>query len=154
MKKSYFWGLLLAIMALIPSQNAFADYCTTPNSGSTTHSRTDRGLTSLTLTDGVNSVSVTSIQTNSGSYWNPSYNIYADKTASVLETSPGAVVSVSQIGWGGIWMHGYMYVDYDNDQVFNLDNELVSYNFYSADDTSTGVNINGESMPNNCNVTA
>ena len=153
MKKSYFWGLLFAIMALIPVQNAFAEYCTTPNSGSTTHSRTDRGLTSFTFSDGVNSVAVTDVQTNAGSYWSPSYNIYVDKTSSVLETSPGATISLSQLAWGGIWMHGYIYVDYDKDEVFNQDNELVSYNFYSADASSSGVDSNGNAVSSNCNVT-
>ena len=56
MKKSYFWGLLLAMMALIPSQNAFADYCTSTSTYATSKGR---NLNSFTLTDGVNDLEVT-----------------------------------------------------------------------------------------------
>ena len=65
MKKSYFWGLLLAIMALIPAQNALAAYC----KYSGTISRSDSYTTDFTITDGVNSKAVTNIQQNVGSNW-------------------------------------------------------------------------------------
>ena len=149
MKKSYFWGLLLAIMALIPSQNAFADYCTM----SSTFSNSDRHLDSFTLTDGVEELAVSSVQPNSGSTWRPSYKVYNDHTSKSLTTQPGATLHFKSLSWTGSWMHGYVFIDYNQDETFD-ESEAVSYNFYSAAGESTGVNSKGESVSNNCGVTA
>ena len=149
MKKSYFWGLLLAIMALIPSQNAFAEYCTM----SSTFSNSDRHLDSFTLTDGVEELAVSSVQPNSGSNWWPSYKVYNDHTSKSLTTQPGATLYFKSLSWTGSWMHGYVFIDYNQDETFD-ESEAVSYNFYSAAGESTGVNSKGESVSNNCGVTA
>ena len=143
MKKSYFWGLLLAMMALIPSQNAFADYCTV----SVNHSRSDRHLDAITLTDGAQQVALTNIQPNNGSSYSPKYPVYCDKTASQLTTAPGATLHFSTLTWTGSWMHAYVYIDYDNSGDFTQA-DLVSYNYYN------GQNSKGESVSNNCGVTA
>ncbi len=143
MKKSYFWGLLLAVMALIPAQNAFADYCTF--SGNSTH--TERRLQSFTLTDGVTDAAVQNVQPALRSA------VYKDMTSTVFETSPGATISFKALDWKGSWMHGYAYIDYDNDQVFNQDNELVSYSFYSPTDAGTGTNSKGETVGNGGGIT-
>ena len=145
MKKSYFWGLLLAILALIPSQNAFADYCT--KSGNSSH--TTRYLPSFTLTDGTNDAVVSNIQTGT------KQALYQDKTSVVLETEAGATLSFKELTWNGEWMHGYVFIDYNNNQEFeNTTNELVSYNFYSEAGNSTGLNSKGETVSNNCGVNA
>ncbi|MBR5240611.1 MAG: hypothetical protein IKW05_01600, partial [Muribaculaceae bacterium] len=149
MKKSYFWGLLIAIMALIPSQNAFADYCTM----SSTFSNTDRHLDSFTLTDGVEELAVSSVQPNNGSTWRASYKVYNDHTSKSLTTQPGATLHFKSLSWTGSWMHGYVFIDYNQDETFD-ESEAVSYNFYSAAGESTGVNSKGESVSNNCGVTA
>ena len=149
MKKSYFWGLLLAIMALIPSQNAFAEYCTM----SSTFSNSDRHLDSFTLTDGVEELAVSSVQPNSGSNWWPSYKVYNDHTSKSLTTQPGATLYFKSLSWTGSWMHGYVFIDYNQDETFDA-SEAVSYNFYSEAGTDTGVNSKGESVSNNCGVTA
>ena len=124
MKKSYFWGLLLAIMALIPAQNAFADYCTY----SATFDRTDSYTTDFTITDGVNSKAVTNIQKNVGNYWYPRYNVYIDKTSEVFETSSGATLHFSSFNYSRNWaMYAYVYIDYNNDEVFDINGgELVA----------------------------
>ncbi|MBR5324116.1 MAG: InlB B-repeat-containing protein [Muribaculaceae bacterium] len=149
MKKSYFWGLLIAIMALIPSQNAFADYCTM----SSTFSNTDRHLDSFTLTDGVEELAVSSAQPNSGSNWRASYKVYNDHTSKSLTTQPGATLHFKSLSWTGSWMHGYVFIDYNQDETFDA-SEAVSYNFYSEAGESTGLNSKGESVSNNCGVTA
>ena len=149
MKKSYFWGLLIAIMALIPSQNAFADYCTM----SSTFSNTDRHLDSFTLTDGVEELTVSSAQPNSGSTWRASYKVYNDHTSKSLTTQPGATLHFKSLSWTGSWMHGYVFIDYNQDETFDA-SEAVSYNFYSEAGESTGLNSKGESVSNNCGVTA
>ena len=124
MKKSYFWGLLLAIMALIPAQNAFADYCT--YSGTIT--RKDSYTTDFTITDGVNSKAVTNIQQNVGSNWFPRYNVYIDKTSEVFETSNGATLHFSSFNYSRNWaMYAYVYIDYNKDEVFDINGgELVA----------------------------
>lgn len=86
-------------------------------------------------------------------------NGYEDLTAQSFTVTPGAEVTPA-IGYVGEWMHGYVYVDLNNDKrfSFNADSddqtgtEVVSYSFYSASNGSTGLNSKGETVSNNCNV--
>lgn len=86
-------------------------------------------------------------------------NGYEDLTAQSFTVTPGAEVTPA-IGYVGEWMHGYVYVDLNNDKqfLFNADSddqtgtEVVSYSFYSASNGSTGLNSKGETVSNNCNV--
>lgn len=86
-------------------------------------------------------------------------NGYEDLTAQSFTVTPGAEVTPA-IGYVGEWMHGYVYVDLDNDKQFSFNadsddqtgTEVVSYSFYSASNGSTGLNSKGETVSNNCNV--
>ena len=86
-------------------------------------------------------------------------NGYEDLTAQTFTVTPGAEVTPA-IGYVGEWMHGYVYVDLDNDKQFSFNadsddqtgTEVVSYSFYSASNGSTGLNSKGETVSNNCNV--
>ena len=86
-------------------------------------------------------------------------NGYEDLTAHTFTVTPGAEVTPA-IGYVGEWMHGYVYVDLDNDKQFSFNadsddqtgTEVVSYSFYSASNGSTGLNSKGETVSNNCNV--
>lgn len=86
-------------------------------------------------------------------------NGYEDLTAQSFTVTPGAEVTPA-IGYVGEWMHGYVYVDLNNDKQFSFNadsddqtgNEVVSYSFYSASNGSTGLNSKGETVSNNCNV--
>ena len=86
-------------------------------------------------------------------------NGYEDLTAQSFTVTPGAEVTPA-IGYVGEWMHGYVYVDLNNDKQFSFNadsddqtgTEVVSYSFYSASNGSTGLNSNGETVSNNCNV--
>lgn len=86
-------------------------------------------------------------------------NGYEDLTAQTFTVTPGAEVTPA-IGYVGEWMHGYVYVDLNNDKQFSFnadsddqtDTEVVSYSFYSASNGSTGLNSKGETVSNNCNV--
>lgn len=86
-------------------------------------------------------------------------NGYEDLTAQSFTVTPGAEVTPA-IGYVGEWMHGYVYVDINNDKQFSFNadsddqtgTEVVSYSFYSASNGSTGLNSKGETVSNNCNV--
>ena len=105
--------------------------------------RNDRGLTSFTITDGENSLTVNSIQTSSTA------PVYVDKSAQKLTTKQGATLKFTDFNYTGSWMHAYAYIDYNNDFAFNLTNnnngegegEIVSYNYYDGYDiTGTPAN--------------
>lgn len=86
-------------------------------------------------------------------------NGYEDLTAQSFTVTPGAEITPA-IGYVGEWMHGYVYVDLNNDKQFSFNadsddqtgTEVVSYSFYSASNGSTGLNSKGETVSNNCNV--
>ena len=136
-------------VANFQDENAL-DYCTW--NGNSSHS--SRYLSSFTIADNnANSAQVTSIQSLRSA-------VYADKTAVTLTTTAGATLSFSSMAWNGEWMHGYVFIDYDNDGVFNqtvnatdtTNGELVSYNFYSSSGSSYGTNSKGTTVQNNCGV--
>ena len=137
----------------MPIQAWFADapvvepeYCT--YEGNSQHS--ERRLNALTITDGTNTTTVSSIQPNFRGA------VYVDKTDVEFPSYAGASVSFSDFDFKGEWMHAYIYVDYDNDGTFNTTvnadgttgGELVSFTFYSATDAGTGVNSLGETVSN------
>ena len=112
--------------------------------------RGDRGLTSFTITDGENSLTVNSIQTSAQA------PVYVDKSAQKLTTKQGATLKFTDFSYTGSWMHAYAYIDYNNDFEFNLTNnnngegegEIVSYNYYDGNDiTGTPAN-NGSAISN------
>lgn len=86
-------------------------------------------------------------------------NGYEDLTALTFTVTPGAEVTPA-IGYVGEWMHGYVYVDLNNDKQFSFNadsddqtgTEVVSYSFYSASNGQTGLNSKGETVSSNCNV--
>ena len=86
-------------------------------------------------------------------------NGYEDLTAQSFTVTPGAEVTPA-IGYVGEWMHGYVYIDFNNDKQFSFNadsddqtgTEVVSYSFYSASNGSTGLNSKGETVSNSCNV--
>ena len=98
--------------------------------------RSDRGLTSFTITDGENNLTVSDIQTSSTS------PVYVNKTEFKLTTNQGATLKFSAFNYKGAWMHAYAYIDYNKDFEFNLVNnnngegegEIVSYNYYNGND--------------------
>ena len=72
-----------------------------------------------------------------------------------LTCEPGEEINVT-IKYAGVWMHGYVYIDLDNDQKFSFKDgetdqsgtDLVSFYYYSADfnNADSGVNSLGEAM--------
>ena len=76
--------------------------------------------------------------------------VFVDKTAQVLEVQPGNTIYFSEFTWAGEWMHGYAFIDYNHDFIFdsnlNADGttggEVVSYNSFN-DKTSWGNAVSG-----------
>ena len=108
------------------------------------------------------------IKVESASYGSTSYSLtaaeklqlYVDATETViLKVGAGDVVTPS-IGYGGSWMHAYVYVDANGDGTFTADvaddgytptGDLVSYSAYNADPDGSGLwrNSAGEQNGNN-----
>ena len=96
------------------------------------------------------------IKVESASYGSSNYNLtsseklqlYVDATESVtLKVGAGDVVTPS-IGYGGSWMHAYVYVDANGDGTFTAGvaedgytptGDLVSYSAYNADPEGSGL---------------
>ena len=80
-------------------------------------------------------------------------NGYEDLTAEKFTVEAGSEVTPS-IGYVGEWMHGYVYIDLDNNKQFSFNadgadqtgTEVVSYSYYKDQ------NSKGEAVANNCNV--
>ena len=80
-------------------------------------------------------------------------NGYEDLTAEKFTVETGSEVTPS-IGYVGEWMHGYVYIDLDNNKQFSFNadgadqtgTEVVSYSYYKDQ------NSKGEAVENNCNV--
>ena len=80
-------------------------------------------------------------------------NGYEDLTAKKFTVEAGSEVTPS-IGYVGEWMHGYVYIDLNNDKQFSFNadgadqtgTEVVSYSYYKDQ------NSKGESVASSCNV--
>ncbi len=80
-------------------------------------------------------------------------NGYEDLTAKKFTVEAGSEVTPS-IGYVGEWMHGYVYIDLNNDKQFSFNadgadqtgTEVVSYSYYKDQ------NSKGEAVESNCNV--
>ena len=80
-------------------------------------------------------------------------NGYEDLTDQKFTVEAGSEVTPS-IGYVGEWMHGYVYIDLNNDKQFSFNaegadqtgTEVVSYSYYMDQ------NSKGESASSNCNV--
>ena len=87
---------------------------------------------------------------------------YEDLTASKFTVEAGSEITPS-IGYVGEWMHGYVYIDLDNNKQFSFNAEsddqtgtdVVSYSFYTTatgEAAANGKNSKGETVASNCNV--
>ena len=80
-------------------------------------------------------------------------NGYEDLTAKKFTVEAGSEVTPS-IGYVGEWMHGYVYIDLDNNKQFSFNadgadqtgTEVVSYSYYKDQ------NSKGEDVESSCNV--
>ena len=125
---------------------ANADTCSYKNRG--TGHTADRLLKSFKMysvdADAETAPSITVDQ--KGTYNSP---IYFDKTSDdvVFKFAQGDEIQLDPT-WDGAWMHGYLYIDYDNDGSYNIDEtnpygendgELVSFSGWSPDTGNNAV---------------
>lgn len=74
---------------------------------------------------------------------NTDHLLYHDLSAeAVFNAEPGVIVKPA-MDWDGTWMHGYLYIDLNNDGEFDSAAELISYTHYHGHN-STG-NLSAES---------
>jgi len=109
-------------------------------------SRSDRTITSIVFTP-----KTTDAQTVSITNFTP----YMDLSATELYCLPGEEIQ-SAIVFNGTWMHGYVYIDADQDEQFSFNEgttdqsgtEVYSYGFYSGDfnNDASGVNSLGKTI--------
>ena len=115
-----------------------------------TQSRSDRRVTAISLQQADKEIQT--ISTTAG-------KCYQDLTEQKFTVDAGSEVTPS-FTWNGIWMHGYVYVDLDNDKQFSYNEgsndqsgtDLVSFSFYSAEQTGDGVDSKGNAKTSDCNV--
>ncbi|MEG1574861.1 MAG: glycoside hydrolase family 16 protein, partial [Bacteroidales bacterium] len=146
-KKTLFTTFLICV-ALFNCHDTFAAYCT--GFGTSTRTTNDRKLNSFSLSDGINTTTVTVNQSAANGA-----TVYFDKTATVFTTSSGAQITPSA-NWTGEWMHGYIWIDYNKDEVFTpklgatgvpeVDSELVSYTC-AGERNSKGESVSGDNTP-------
>ena len=86
-----------------------------------------------------------------------SHAAYFDKTSTVFEVKSGETVTPT-ISYTGTWMHGYVFVDWDNSKQFEVNlegdgpftkgegNELMCWSFYGKDGEDIGWNSAGSSL--------
>lgn len=87
---------------------------------------------------------------------------YIDSSDSHFTCTTGSTVTVT-FDKQANWMHGYVYIDFDNDQQFSFNDgqtdqsgtDVVSFSFYSGDfyNESSGINSAGESLTGNARNT-
>lgn len=107
---------------------------------STAHTRTDRYVKNIKF--GTQSVAINQ---------NSDKKLYFNKTENIFLAKPGETVTPT-IDWKGEWMHGYAYLDKDDNGKFDVDytnsgvtnaRDLVSYSYYK-DKNSAGSRVSGD----------
>ena len=143
--------LLIASLFITIGAMAQTDYSYGYPDGNTT-SR-DHHPVSVSITDGCGVVQIVD-----GISTGLPYPSYFDKTENVFKVCCGETVT-PKIVINGDWMHGYAYVDWNNDEQFTVNltgngpyasgdgNELVAWSLYGKNtDGNSGHNSNGEAV--------
>lgn len=116
--------------------------------------RTDTRYTSnIVLTSDGKEQTISDLQSESETH------IYRDATAQIAELAPGATVNVTA-NYVGSWMHGYLWIDYNQDYQFSYElnssdlptasSELVGFSNYNSNPDGGGTwhNSNGTTLSN------
>ncbi|MBQ7664520.1 MAG: Ig domain-containing protein, partial [Bacteroidaceae bacterium] len=83
---------------------------------------------------------------------NSNHKPYQDLTSNVIQVEKGEKLTVT-FNYNGSWMHGYVFVDENNDGVFNVNinasahtatGDVKTYAFYSFDDSNDANGYNSE----------
>ena len=114
--------------------------------------RTDRSLNSISLTaEGQAEQTLTVDPLHS-------YNDLTEDASNVLSVPAGATLT-ADFNYSGLWMHGYVYIDLENDKQFSFNEgsttqtgtDLLTFSFYSGNfsDDSAGYNSLGSYITGN-----
>ena len=114
--------------------------------------RTDRSLNSISLTAEGQAEQTLTVNERY------SYNDLTEDASNVLSVPAGATLTAA-FNYSGIWMHGYVYIDLENDKQFSFaegntdqtDTDLQTFSFYSGSfsDDSAGYNSLGTYITGN-----
>lgn len=108
-------------------------------------SPTDRRLETITIS-GATSKGIPSPFSNTLNN-DPQPEVYLDVTDAIITATKGDELTISWTFRNEIsWMHYYVYIDYDQDGIFNEENELVSYTYYNANGEGPSTNSIGETV--------
>ena len=112
----------------------------------------DRAVTQIVFATANADDQTLNINSEQGTY---RYLDLSNEEDMILTCTPGEEINVT-IKFNGVWMHGYVYVDLDNDKKFSFKEgstdqsgtDLVSFYYYSGDfnNADSGVNSLGETM--------
>lgn len=111
---------------------------------STTHTRTDRYVNNVGLTtpEGTETLSISQ---------NSDKKLYFKKLDNCFKAKPGESVTAT-ISWTGVWMHGYAYLDKDDNGKFDVDyddnglnnaNELMAFSYFK-EKNSNNTTVSGD----------
>lgn len=131
-----------------PTTELVYGYYQTSMSEDQLYTRNDRHLSAVKLQPNGGSVQTVTAPTSPKT-------VYVNMTSDCMLAKPGETVTPS-VAYSGSWMHGYLYIDYDNDGKFtpkvndNLSieagSDLVSFSFYGGNDNDNGKNSAGTSI--------
>lgn len=150
--------LLLFIWILLPFINSSAEgnrannslldednlsYCVPEGNVNRRGSPTERRLQTITISGATLNNEVAPFSNTLNNI--PQPNVYLDVTDAIITASQGDEITVSWNFRNAIsWMHYYIYIDYDQDGVFNEEDELVSFTYFNASSEDDAPNSIGE----------
>ncbi len=141
MKKRHLLDLLLLVMSLFVSGEAMAQIAAVscyPTGQSTSSNSTwnNRKLNSITMkSEGETLLTISGIES---SYTHDAYHNYVDENVQVVVAEQGATIT-PVIDWNSATgMHGFMYVDYNNNGEFS-DGELGAAYTFNMGNVGTGI---------------
>ena len=63
--------------------------------------------------------------------------LYHDLTESAIFSAEAGTVALPAFDWNGTWMHGYVYLDANNDGSFDPASELMSYTYFAGHNSTS-----------------
>lgn len=138
-----------------PAPKFVYGYYTTNFSAEQRYTRGDRRINSISLANSAEEVQVADISAKSKT-------MYVNLGTKSFNARAGEQIT-AMFGYSGNWMHGYVFLDKDNDGKFTAvvnedysipaESELMTFSFYDRENDGNGYNSDGVSLAGgNCNV--
>ena len=146
-------GDIVASVTVTVTEKASEPYAINFDKNITRAAANNRDLREIVFTPAQSEAQTLTVNTTSKRYLD-----LTEDAQMILSCKPGEELNVT-LKHGGSWMHGYVYIDLDNDQQFSFRDgdtnqsgtDLVSFCFYSGSFTNdaSGVNSLGEAISGN-----